>query len=319
MDGFNFDEFSRFFARGSSRRGVLALVGAALALRKNSALGAQLGPATCGVSGDACTLLIGCCDGLTCATSTINPSYGVCVPGDGGMVAVGPSLISPFSEGILEDIGATTASQPTGTTATDQDAERDARIAAKKSRKDSRQAKVQTRRNEDQDKREDQQENRRVAAGPLIELELFNKNGEGGLAETLVVTNRDSGPVTLTKIQSLRNPTSNSSLSRTLGVGSSFNFYSNKVLFESDLSDSDEFAWRGEPLCNETPGAGFRVFVGFSSTSVNREYDFLCDGPDVVTPTVLPRKKRKQQQQNRARARSRQQTKNRNQKKSGNR
>ena len=48
----------------------------------------------------------GCCDGLTCATSAINTSYGICVPGEGGMISTGTGLISPFSGTAVEEVAA---------------------------------------------------------------------------------------------------------------------------------------------------------------------------------------------------------------------
>ena len=86
---------------------MVALFGAVFGmLRQQAARGFQLGPPTCGEQGAVCTLISGCCDGLTCVTSAINTSYGICVPGEGGMVSTGTTLISPFSETAVEEVSA---------------------------------------------------------------------------------------------------------------------------------------------------------------------------------------------------------------------
>ena len=85
MDDAKFDRLARAFGMSGSRRWLLALIGAVIGmLGPRAARGSQLGPATCGEQGAVCTLLSGCCDGLTCATSAINTSYGICVPGEAG-------------------------------------------------------------------------------------------------------------------------------------------------------------------------------------------------------------------------------------------
>src|SRR5215218_9615013 len=138
MDDVKFYRLARAFTRLINRRQLAVFVSALiLTLNPRIARAFQLGPATCGGQGAVCTLLSGCCDGLTCATSAINTSYGICVPGEGGMVSTGTTLISPFSETAVEDV---TALMPTDstTTTTDPQAEQEARIAATKARKDAK-------------------------------------------------------------------------------------------------------------------------------------------------------------------------------------
>src|SRR5687768_1567619 len=125
MDHAKLDRLARAFAKTSSRRWLLALVGVIMGmLSQRVARGAQLGPATCGKEGAVCTLLSGCCDGLTCATSAINTSYGICVPGEGGMVSTGTTLISPFSETAVDEVSALVETASTAPT-TDPQAERE--------------------------------------------------------------------------------------------------------------------------------------------------------------------------------------------------
>src|SRR5215208_1409194 len=98
MDDAKFDQLARAFNMSGTRRWLIVVFGAVFGfLRQLAASASQLGPPTCGDQGAVCTLLSGCCDGLTCATSAINTSYGICVPGEGGMVSAGTTPISPFS------------------------------------------------------------------------------------------------------------------------------------------------------------------------------------------------------------------------------
>ena len=135
MDDAKFDRLARAFAKPLNRRLTVALFGGVTGMfGQQVARGFQLGPATCGEQGAVCTLVSGCCDGLTCVTSAINTSYGICVPGEGGMVSTGTTLISPFSETAVEEISAlmeTSLDLP----ATDPQAEREARIAEIRARR----------------------------------------------------------------------------------------------------------------------------------------------------------------------------------------
>src|ERR687893_301342 len=125
MDDAKFDRLARAFAKNVSRRLTFALLGGATGiLGPHVARGFQLGPATCGEEGAVCTLVSGCCDGLTCVTSAVNTSYGICVPGEGGMVSTGTTLISPFSETAVEDVGALLDTAST-TPETDPEADRE--------------------------------------------------------------------------------------------------------------------------------------------------------------------------------------------------
>src|SRR3954447_20420137 len=142
MHARNFDSLTRTFGTSSTRRGLLAFAAAFAGLSARSTRAVQLSNGTCGVAGEVCTILIGCCEGLTCATSTINTNYGVCVTGgDGGTMAVTDSIIAPTSgqtstqmDALAQDIAA-----PAGTTtATDPTADQQARRAARQPKRSSR-------------------------------------------------------------------------------------------------------------------------------------------------------------------------------------
>ncbi|MDF3043081.1 MAG: hypothetical protein K0Q71_5787, partial [Thermomicrobiales bacterium] len=78
-----FDRLARRLSGITSRRQVLAALGALAAARLQPTQAAQLAVTTCGAAGAVCTHLKGCCEGLVCATSHINPNYGVCIAGEG--------------------------------------------------------------------------------------------------------------------------------------------------------------------------------------------------------------------------------------------
>jgi hypothetical protein len=130
-------------------------------LGQRLARASQLGPATCGEQGAVCTLLFGCCEGLTCATSAINTSYGICVPGEGGMISTGTGLISPFSGTAVEEVAGlvqVVSDSPT----TDPQAERKARIAEIRDRKDANDSERKTRLDTKRSKRKTRRDTKRT-------------------------------------------------------------------------------------------------------------------------------------------------------------
>src|SRR5215218_6110744 len=173
MDDAKFDRLARVFTKTVSRRWLVLLVGAAVGtLRHQNVRGFQLGPPTCRNQGAVCTLLFGCCDGLTCATSAINTSYGICVPGEGGMVSTGTSLISPFSDTAVEEVGALMQDAPAAPT-TDPQAEREAHLAEIRARKDAKQDRRQDRRDQKRlalDNRKEEHDSRRLEAREADEV-----------------------------------------------------------------------------------------------------------------------------------------------------
>src|SRR5215212_678407 len=102
-----FDRLARLLSGSRSRRQALAALGALVAARLHPAQAAsQLEGAGCGVAGAVCTMIKGCCDGLVCATSMINPNYGVCISGEGEQVAVTTQLVVPQSDGVMAQLAA---------------------------------------------------------------------------------------------------------------------------------------------------------------------------------------------------------------------
>src|SRR4051812_37562765 len=95
MNGSDLAPKSRWLPGVLTRRNLINIVVMIVSLFPRLGRGAQISQVACGVAGDVCTLLHGCCEGLTCATSRINTSYGICVAGEGGTMAVTDSVIAP--------------------------------------------------------------------------------------------------------------------------------------------------------------------------------------------------------------------------------
>jgi hypothetical protein len=211
MESERFDRIVRLFARGGSRRRLLAAAGALLALPSRRVWAAQA-PASCAATGDVCTMLLGCCSGLTCATSAINPSYGVCVPGEGGMVTTGTSLVLPFAEDDAEAAqavvdAAASSTDPTAAAELEaerdaQEAERETRIAEKKAQKEAQKLEKQTRLAERRDRRADSRFDRRQRRGPRIELAVACNASP----QFVTIRNHSNDTVNVAKIGSLLNP-----------------------------------------------------------------------------------------------------------------
>jgi hypothetical protein len=322
MDDAKFDRLARVFTKTVSRRWLVLLVGAAVGtLRHQNVRGFQLGPPTCRNQGAVCTLLFGCCDGLTCATSAINTSFGICVPGEGGMVSTGTTPISPFSGTAVEEISARVQTASTAPT-TDLQAKRKARIAEIRARKDAKGSKRKTRSDTKRSTQQTRKDERRTrqpevpetevnapkptpvvdaprptpkvdsleptpqadALGPTLEFQLINPGGGTG-TETLRVRNLDEASVLLAKIESVLHPEDNNATNRTVPPGGSFSYYSG---ISGEISDQDEQLWKYEIVCSGTAGAGFRITVGAGTDSVNERHVILCDGPSRIRVNEPP-------------------------------
>src|SRR5215216_2956618 len=143
-----FDRLARLLSESRSRRQALAALGALVAARLHPAQAAsQLEGAGCGVAGAVCTMIKGCCDGLVCATSTINPNYGVCISGEGEQVAVTSQLVVPESDGVLAQLAAELAE------AEADGAEGAQVIEARQSAQDTRRSKHRTRKDSKRSKK----------------------------------------------------------------------------------------------------------------------------------------------------------------------
>lgn len=308
MDSAQFDRWTTTFGRNMSRRSVGALLAGAAGLLIAQRAGAQSGPSTCGTSGDVCTMMLGCCDGLTCVTSAINTNYGVCAPGgDGGTTVGGTSLISPFSDNIDQEIASIASdATSTSTTTTDPRAEREAKLQEKRTRKDTRRSRIETRRDEQQDNKADRRDDARLAQGPLIDATLSFKGGVGG-AETLQIRNRESDSIFVSRIAPLTTPSKSTGVNKTVPVNGAFSFYSDHAAFQSNVNNSVELAWNDGPIC-VNPGDGFRLHVAFNSSATNRIYDFSCNGTFDQVDVPSNSRKRKNKENHRDKVKQRKQS-----------
>jgi len=325
MDDAEFDRLARAFAKTVSRRLTVALLSATTGmLGQHVARGFQLGPATCGEEGAVCTLVSGCCDGLTCVTSAINTSYGICVPGEGGMVSTGTTLISPFSETVVEEVSALVQTAST-TPATDPEAEREARVAAirtrRKTRRTERKARFDTKRTTVRTRKDDQRNRQRetreaeeaeeAARGPQLQLKLLFREVDGDSEvdgdplvpiEVVRVTNRDDVNVVLTRIETTKGDPNGADLTTsqfTLGPGESYSFISGLPTEDAPDAAKDQYRWMDKVACDNTiQRQGYRVKAAFSRGGKNHEFVVRCDGPHttsaIETPAATPRRTRKQ-------------------------
>ena len=336
MDAERFDFLTRRLSAGKTRRQALAALSAIPALWMQRGRAAQLGPPTCGSAGKVCTMLAGCCAGLTCVTSAINTNYGVCVSGgDGGTVASGTSLVSPFSESAqstgtvdspTSDTSTTTTSgtTTTGTTttsstsSTDPQAERQAKLQERRSRRSTRRNTIQSRRTTQaasrKTKRDDAHEAAVLAAGPVLSLSLLDQESvDRGQYEQLVVTNKSRSSIVLTKIVTLLDSSEGKDLDTSLSFGSSVKLLAG-VPNDVKLQSGEEF-WNTRDVCRSNPSDGYVLSAAFSSDLDNHDFVIHCDGTvDGLTSTpetdgTNNRKKRKRKQQAAARRKNRKQNK----------
>jgi hypothetical protein len=99
-----FDRIGRGLSAVTSRRGVLAALGTVFAVIPRHTRAQRQAP-TCGAEGEVCTHLAGCCAGLVCATSMINTTYGICIPGEGDVAAVTRALVTPGDADMVAALG----------------------------------------------------------------------------------------------------------------------------------------------------------------------------------------------------------------------
>ena len=327
MDDAKFDRLALVFAKTVSRRLTVALISAVTGmLGQQVARGFQLGPATCGEQGAVCTLVSACCDGLTCVTSAINTSYGVCVPGEGGMISTGTTLISPFSETVVEEVSAlmeTASIVPE----TDPQAEREARVAEirarkrtgrteRKTRLETKRATVRTRKDENRDRQreareadeaDEAEEAEEAARGPQLQLKLlFRKvdldsdvDGDQLVPiEVVRVTNRDDVNVELTRIETIKGPQFRADLTTsqfTLRPGESYSFVSG---LPSEDAANDQYRWLEKVTCDGAiQSQGYRINAAFSRNRQNYHFVVRCEGPHTTRgidgPAATARGKRK--------------------------
>jgi hypothetical protein len=301
MNGRDVSPLTRWLRGLFSRRILIRILLFIPAFFPRSGYGAQISQLSCGVAGDVCTLLHGCCDGLTCATSRINTAYGICVTGSGGTMAVTDSVIAPAASGTAEriaELAADADSTDEDTGATDATVERSARRQEKKTRlaerKDRKHDALVQRRDREDQQRDRRRENRRRESpssdpepndptnqSPELEFEVLNAGSVGGI-ETLVVANRALYSAVFVGISSMSEYQNGDMVMfpegsvAALAPGDSFQFIS-----QSDLRRANLVGWRSSPVCSaDATDDGFVLRAAFTLNSINTDYYVLCDRPN---------------------------------------
>jgi hypothetical protein len=330
MDDAKFDRLARAFAETLTRRRTVLLLSATPGmLGQDAARAFQLGPAICREEGAVCTVVSSCCDGLTCVTSAINTSYGICVPGDGGMVSSGTTLISPFSETAMEEasalmqaVASTPAPAPEAERqAADPESERQARAAdsvareetghiERKTRLATKRATLRTRKDEQRARQREDRESDEAATVPQLEVRLLlrksdpDSGGEGDsrvLIEVVRVTNRDAVDVVLTRIETIKGSSDGVDLPAsqfTLAPADSFSFVSGLPTEDNPDTTKDQLRWLDKAICDGAfPKQGYRVTAAFGRGRDTHDFVVLCPRPDEAgvdeTLAATPSRKRK--------------------------
>ena len=101
------DRLRHRLSRLSTRRRLVATLGTLAVMRATpTQVASQIAVPACRAEGAVCTHLMGCCTGLVCATSHINTTYGVCIPGEGEHIAVTTHLVVPDADGVVTELAA---------------------------------------------------------------------------------------------------------------------------------------------------------------------------------------------------------------------
>ncbi len=290
MDTGIFDSLTRRLGASSTRRGLVAFAAAVAGLSARGGRAAQLSNGTCGVAGEVCTLLIGCCEGLTCATSTINTNYGVCVSGgSGGTMAVTDSIVAPATTETSTQMDAlaqeVTASATASTTVTDPNADQQARRDARQSKRSTRHTTRKANHNTHQTNRQTRRDTHQLNAAPQLSLESVTGLGDddpGAATETVKVDNLDSATIVLSRVSSILDPTLVSTLSVTITAGSSYLLESGTIpVDDGDTAPTAPDAavatiWTEDAVCNGDTGAGYTIVAAQSTATTTHEFDVLC-------------------------------------------
>jgi hypothetical protein len=271
VDDRQFDQLARILAWGFHRRGLFTLAAVFGGWRLRAAEAAQLTPPACGELGGACTLSFACCSGLTCVTSTLNPSYGVCVTGDSGMMAAVSGVVAP-GEDFAQQLAPAVAAQAAAPT-TDPRAEREQRMAEKKARKSAKKSKQKSRKAT----RKNRRQTKRSGGNRRARLQLIFLDPTSKRPETVRVRNLDNESVVLTSIESIQQPGIFRSLNLTLAAGQAYLLSSGVTESDANPDPDEETVWTEKKVCRGADdGITLRARVSSSSSS----FDFTAACPD---------------------------------------
>ena len=333
MDGHVFDRIARTLSTSTSRRRTFAALGAILLGRALTAQAAtQIQVPACGAAGAVCTLMHGCCSGLTCATSGLNPAYGVCVTGSGGMAQVSDHIVVPKSEGLETELAqevteAKAASDAAIAAATTEETERQTRIDTRRATKDTRRTtqrtERQTRADTQQTTKQTRRTTRRTNEAPQISLEFFHETPAPaasptppatvtptatmtptptpkGQPEIVRVRNLEDVDVVISRIESMHQPHVFSTSSITVPAGGTHLLESGRYV--PDRAPSGASIWTKENVCPPIGvGGGVNLTAAQTGSTVKHRFSVLCGGTASYTSTdtvnTQQRKNNKDQQQ----------------------
>jgi hypothetical protein len=284
MTDSSFDRVTRLLAGSRSRRQTLAALGALAAARLQVARAVtQVEIAACGEAGAVCTPIAGCCSGLVCATSTLNPAYGVCVTGEGDMLPVTNDLVVPGSEGITEELAGQASEAAAATTEGEsllaaQEAEIQSRRTARNTRQSTRRTQLQSNRNTQQSRKATNRTERRTRKDlnrlnrvPQLELEL---SADAGEPEIVIVRNRGRASVLLASIESREQAGIFEDLSVTIAPGDTYRLVSDQSVADFQTSGSGNILWTTKSVCPEGKGV-FLTVAKFGGTK-SHQLTVLC-------------------------------------------
>ncbi len=254
MDGTQFDRIVRTLAGLRSRRHLLAALVAVVLPRTMPAHANQIETPACAEAGAVCTLIRGCCSELVCATSYINTSYGVCVAGTGGMLPVSDDIVMPSSEGIVAELAQEVSDvASSATTTTDPNADRQARIDAKRVKKSNRRSTRKTTNDTQRTTKDTRRTTRQLNAAPQITLELIQEAapaaGGSGQPETVRIVNADDVAVVVTRVEAMQQPHLFATDSVTIPVGSTYLLYSGDYAPDPPPDAAVALVWTEETIC----------------------------------------------------------------------
>jgi hypothetical protein len=297
MNDQQFDQIVRMFSRVLSRRSVLVGAGGAFLARSRPAKAAsQIETAACGEAGAVCTQIKGCCSGLVCATSYTNPAYGVCVTGEGDMLAVSDDIVVPGAEGVTDEL----AQLVTGATGTDaetvlaeQEAEIQARKDARRLRNNTQQTNRRGNRSTRQSKRRSNNANqqlkrdgKRAALASDLDAERLNdrprllvKLSESlgpNKPEILSVWNRENVPVVVSRVESMKDRSVYDNTVVTIAAGDTYLFFSGAGIDEDKVKSGSTVWAPDEEICTGVVGEGVRLTAAKQFATEKHRFKERC-------------------------------------------
>jgi hypothetical protein len=309
MTDSSFDRITRLLAGSRSRRQALVALGALAAARLHPTHAAtQIEIAACGEAGAVCTPIAGCCSGLVCATSTLNPAYGVCVTGEGDMLPVTDALVVPGSAGITEELAGQASEAAAAATEGEailaaQEAEIQSRQTARNTRQATQRTRLHSNRSTQQSRKALNRTDRRTRKDlnrlnrvPQLELELSANAGE---PEVVIVRNLGRASVVLSSIESLEQAGLFEDLSGTVAAGDTYRLVSDQSAEDFQTSGSGNILWTHTSVCPE--GEGVSLTVAKFGATKSHQLTVLC-GATVSTRGAVDAASQPQKKQRKPRA-----------------